>query len=303
MLNQGAFTFSLNNTKYHMQQCLVDIYNQFKGQIEKKKGVIRNNLLGKSIDYGSRIVISSANATHNRIEDMQTTFYYTGVPLSFCIAAFTPFFVGWIQNFFRNELDRTGLKYPVYNRKTKEIIYYELIENQYNDEDIKKMMNKYIHSYNERFDVIKLKTKDENYPEVQMRFRGHKIDDKDFDPNENTLTGRSFTLTDLMFLAAVDITKDKHVYITRYPIADYKSIFPTRITVVTTTETEKVEIDGKVYEHYPKIDLNTDPSEVATKFVEVVQMTNVYLAAIGGKLKLLPNLLNCGKLLLGLIYL
>lgn len=282
MLNQGSFTFSLNNTKYQMQQCLVEIYNQFKERIEKKRGIIRNNLLGKSIDYGSRVVISSANATYNRMEDMLTTFYHTGIPLSFCISAFTPFFVGWIQNFFRRELELTGLKYPNYNLRTKETTYVELVEEQYTDEDIKKMMNKYIHSYNERFDLIKLKTKDEKYPELEMRFRGHSINDKDFDPNKNELSSRCMTLTDLMYLAAVDITKDKHVYITRYPIADYKSIFPTKIAVVSTNDTIKVEYDGKIYSHYPKIELDIKPEEVGTRFTEVVQMTNVYLAAIGG---------------------
>ena len=303
MLNQSNFIFSLNNTKYHMQQCLVTIYNQFKGQIEKKRGVIRNNLLSKSVDYGSRVVISTAKATYNRMEDMLTTFYHTGIPLSFCISAFTPFFVGWIQNFIRNELELTGYKYPLYDPKTKSVSYVELEEDQYTDDDIKKMMNKYIHSYNERFDPITIKTKDENDPIIHMAFRGRVLDDKTFDPNENPIANRPMTLTDLMYLAVVDITKDKHVYITRYPIADYKSIFPTKIAVVTTNETEKIELDGKVYTHYPKIDLSIDKSEVGTRFIEVVQMTNVYLEAIGGKVKLLPNLLNCGKLLLGLIYL
>ena len=30
--------------------------------------------------------------------------------------------------------------------------------------------------------------------------------------------GRHFTVTDLLYLASVDITLDKHVYVTRYPV-------------------------------------------------------------------------------------
>lgn len=34
--------------------------------------------------------------------------------------------------------------------------------------------------------------------------------------------GRDFTVTDLLYIATEDICKDKHVYVTRYPIEQYR---------------------------------------------------------------------------------
>ena len=287
MLNQGAFTFNLNYTKYQIQLTLVEIYNYFKEKIEKKRGIVRQSILGKSVDYGLRVIISSPKFTYNSPEDMPVDFYHTGIPLSFCCSLFTPFFAGWIQQFFARELDAVAMKYPIYDAKKKELVYVPIKDPlvQFNDEKIKEMMSTFIYSYAERFKPIELETESEEYPKVKMVFKGKSMNDQDFDINnpDNVVQSRYMTLTDLFYIAACDILADKHVYITRYPMADHLGIFPNRIHVLSTHETEEVWLEDIHYKHYPKVDINMPPEKVSVNFVEVVNLSNTYLQAIGGR--------------------
>ena len=282
MLNQGDFTFNLNYTRLQIQNTLVEIYNYFKARIEKKRGIIKQSILGKSVDYGLRVVIAAPKFTYNKVEDMPIDFYHSGIPLSYCVSLFTPFFTGWVQKFFQRECEMTGMKYPVYDGKTKSIRYVKLKDPiaQFNDEYVKKLMSTFIYSYGDRFNPIYLETEEKGV-RVQMRFRGRFTNDEDTDPNA-MLMKRPFTLTDLFFMAADDITRDKHVYITRYPLSDHLGIFPNRIHVLSTHETEHVWIDGKEYKYYPKVDVELPKEKVSVAFVEVLRMSNVYLKAING---------------------
>ena len=284
MLDQGNFSFTLNYTKYRMQQTIVQIYDEFKNRVEKKRGAIKQAVLGKSIDYGARLVISTPKFTANRPSDMLVDYTHVGIPLGYCISLFTPFFVGWIQRFFQNELERIGYKIAAYSNKTKKIEYYQVKDPliQFNDEVIHHMMKTYIRSASQRFEPIMIECVDGNkYP---MRLKSQMGFNEDFDPNANPkdiLSKRDFTLTDLFYIAAVDITKDKHVYITRYPIADASSVFPCGISVLSTNETMEVEYDGQIYLHYPIVDLKMPPETVPTQFIEVLNMSNVFLQGIG----------------------
>ena len=84
------------------------------------------------------------------------------------------------------------------------------------------------------------------------------------------------------YYGAVDICKDKHIYITRYPAGDYFHSFPSKITVLSTTDTCKMVIDGEEYNHYPIVDINANPTTIPQMFTEVVTMSNTRLAGLGG---------------------
>lgn len=282
-LDNGDFTFNLNYTKFMIQKTVIEIYDYFKNRVEKKRGLIKQNLLGKSTDYASRLVITNEEFTKNSVEDMTTTFYKSGVPVSYCMAMAAPFFTGWIQNFFVRAFEEFAHKYPVYDAKQKKVIYVELKDPmiQFSDEYIHELMEDYLHSYDHRFDPIYLETMDKNFPRITFRFRGYSVNDTDFDPNDPTrlLNQRPFTITDLMYLAAVDICEDKHIYITRYPMSDHLGIFPTGINVLSTVVTEEMMVDGKLYKHYPKVEIGKNAQN---SFKEVLTLSNVYLKAIGG---------------------
>lgn len=287
MLDQGNFAFTLNYTKYRMQQTLVQIYDEFKNRVEKKRGAIKQAVLGKSIDYGARLVISTAKFTANRPSDMLVDFTHVGLPLGYCISLFTPFFVGWIQRFFQNELEKIGYKIAHYDPKTKKIDYLTVKDPliQFNDEEVHHMMKTYIRSASQRFDPIMIEcTDDKKYPfSLKDTFSfNENLQEEIKDKDENSLYKRNFTLTDLFYMAAIDITKDKHVYITRYPMADYMGVYPCGISVLSTNETKEEFYNDVKYDHYPKINLQIPKEKIPTQFIEVVNMSNVYLQSIGG---------------------
>ena len=313
-LDNGDFAFNLNYTKAMLQNIVVQIYDEFKARVEKKHGLVKQKILAKSTDYGARLVISSPNFAVNSVDDMEIDFYHCGLPLSYCVSLFTPFFVGWIQNFFRSEFELLGGKYPIYDTKLKQFRYVELEspDTQFSDETVNELMEEFLYSYDSRYRPLKLKTKDKTYPEVYFYFSGRdksvdvippeteedtpKEEKKEESSNteaidladeENSVmekfkrdikNKRYFTITDLFYLAAVDITSDKHVYITRYPMTGYLGIFPSRIRVISTTETHEVEYNGKVYKHYPIIG---KPNEVP-QFIEILRVANVTLKVMGG---------------------
>ena len=139
----------------------------------------------------------------------------------------------------------------------------------------------YVKTYGaERFETIKVKCKDGSEREVYFPGKG-----KALDPNSkevNTNFNRPLTWTDVIYLAAENTLSDKYCYITRYPLTDYFGTFPSQVRVLSTIETMPVVIEGKVYEHYPIIDLSLSPQAIATKFIDTFSISNLYLDAIGG---------------------
>lgn len=275
MLDQGNFALSLHGTRLNIQKEIENIYSYFKGRTEKKNGLIRQAVLGKSDDYCSRVVIAAPQFKQNAVDDMMIDFYHAGLPLSHTISTFTPFFVGWVQNRLVEELSSNEYKTSYRDPKTGNVRYREIKDPrlQFTDEVILKMMNKYIYNYTNRFDPIEIEFTDGT--KGKILFRG-------IDPATGNRHHEYMTLTDLFYLAAHEITADKHVYITRYPIADHLGIFPNRIRVLSTNTTMKMVIDGTTYTHYPVINPDASPDEISISFIEVLQMSNVYLKALGG---------------------
>lgn len=274
MLTQGNFAITLHGTRLEIQRQIVVVYDYFKARIEKKRGLIRQAVLGKSDDYCSRLVISAPQYTTNKASEMPVDFYHCALPLSHCISTFAPFFVGWVQNFLVNHIEALGLKKPVRDAKGK-IRYVKVKEpaTQFNDEKINKMMTTFIFNYTSRFDPITLEFDDGSTEPLLIPIT---------DPKTHETVERVMTYTDLFYIAAEDILKDKHVYITRYPIIGHLSIFPNRVHVASTITTTHVIVNGKEYKYYPLVDLEMDKSKVAINFVEVLQMSNVYLQALDG---------------------
>ena len=302
-LDNGDFAFNLNYTKAMIQNVVVQIYDEFKARVEKKRGIVKQKILAKATDYGARLVISSPDFSVNSVDDMEIDFYHCGVPLSYCVSLFAPFFVGWIQNFFRSEFELLGGKYLVYDKSIKDYRYLELEDpdSQFSDEVVNDLMEEFLYSYDSRYRPLTFKTKDAKFPEAKIYFTGRDvtvhlapkeqessseevpvIDDnitnKLKELRQDIANKRYMTITDLFYLAAVDITADKHVYITRYPMTGFLGIFPSRIRVISTTQTHEVEYNGKVYKHYPMI----GKADETPQFIEILRIANVTLKIMGG---------------------
>ena len=132
----------------------------------------------------------------------------------------------------------------------------------------------------ERFETIKIRCADGS--DAEMIFTGRGYATRPDDPRANTISNRPMTWTDIVYLAAENSLSDKYCYITRYPLTDYFGTFPSQVTILSTIKTSPVIINGKVYPHYPVIDLSLSPKEIATQFIDTISISNLYLQAIGG---------------------
>ncbi len=279
----NGFEFMVNQTKYQMQLTLVEIYDEFKGKIEKKNGLIKKSLMGKSVDFGVRAVISAPHIGFNRPEDMLVDAEHTGVPLYMVCSLLAPFVIHWTKNFLRRELESTGNKYPVMKKDgTIEYVKLKSPELHFNDEYIEKCLNKFIKSPYSRFDQIELPL-DESYGDkkLYLRFSGRSYNKND-PTTSSPLLQRNCTWTDIFYMAAVDVSSDKFVYITRYPLTSITSgTFVSRISVLSTMTMTPMYVGDRVYPNYPNVDLSIDQSQVPTVFTDTLTMCNIYIQAMG----------------------
>lgn len=277
VLNDQDFNFTLHATYYNMQQIIVQIYDYFKVKLQKKNGLLRRYLMGKNTDFCTRSVISAPIYHADSPDHMETDFEHAGIPISqVCSLAF-PFMSAWIKNWFDNEFIMNQDSALMY--KGNEPVKVKNPEAYFTDDYIKKMMNRYIRDPEYRFSEIKVPL--DNGKWGKIHFTGIVYDDNNT-AEQNTIADRPMTVTDLLYLAAYDVTKDKHCMITRYPVSDSYGIFLAKCRVISTIKTHVVKIGETVYEHYPIIEPNLTEKEIATRFKETVIFSSSYLDGIGG---------------------
>lgn len=275
------FDITLASTRAKVQDSLVDLYDFIKGKIEKKTGMIRKNLLGKSVDYGSRTVISAPIIDAETPEEMNINLYHTGLPLAQCCSLFNPFIVAWVKNFFRRTFETSGGKMPLKNKDGKITqVEVDSPEMYFNDEFIKKQIDAFIRGHESRFDIIYVPVKHEKkFLPFTFTYRDY-IKDKPM--SESNIKSRACTWCDIFYQAAVDATDDKMVSISRYPILDNFSFFNTSIFVISTKKTMPVYIDERVYENYPVIDIDVSRDRISSLFIDTTVMSNAYLKGLVG---------------------
>lgn len=268
LLETTDFDFMMYNTQFTVQQTLVDIYNFIKSKQEKKGGNIRRNLLGKSIDYGARAVISAPQFDYS--QKILISFKYSGIPLPQLCSLFFPFLQYYLKRWIQDK--QTELNGYYEGKKVPDLNMY------YNETILKKQIDKFVFSYSDRFERVLIPFVNESEPRQYFKFEG---EDK-----EGNKIERDLTWCDLIYQSLYEATLDKHVWISRYPILDYFGTFPSRISVMSTKKTVYMKTNGKVYEAYPNIDISFDKTTVSTYFLDTVVMSNVYLKGLGGDYKI-----------------
>ena len=284
-LRDSTFDFFNNQVRYNLQQELVTIRKYGQSLIEKKHGFFHKAILGKSIDRGSRDVISVAVMNNlQRPEDNPINIFHTGIPLSKCLIIGYDFILRYCTQYFADNF-RNVSEYPVYNLVNGEykIVGSIKIKNQlerFTSEYIKKKIKRFNNSHGTRFELITLETEDGH--EIPIHLSGMFAPTSDKRIASSTIINRPMTWTDLFYLAAENTLSDKYAYITRYPITSHSSIFPSKCRVLSTIKTIPVYIEGQMYKYYPYIDLNTPTDRISSLFNDTVTMSNMYLDALGG---------------------
>lgn len=252
--SSATFTFMSYLTDSRIQNTLVEIYEYFTDSLKSKTGLIKDSLLSKTVDYSTRAVISANRVNQSKPADLTIPFTYIGLPLSHVCNLFFPFFVFQIQS-WAEEAFLTTKGVIEYNKEE-----FKLINpmQHFTNSKIEDMLNRFIKSPESRLDLIKMEGKS---------LETGKVKTVAFNIYKNELY-RPFTVLDLVFIVAHKIVPDKHVYVTRYPVENYQSIFPARIKIMTVYETATVTFGSKYFKDYPALTAEgiDDPSKIKWKF-------------------------------------
>lgn len=280
--NKSMFSFQFNNTNYSIQMTLVEIYDFYKHKLEKKNGLIRRSLMGKSVDYCVRTVITAANYKSHKIEDQRISYEWSGVPISQACTLLYPFIVRYVMNFFRLEVINKENSKIIYDPATDTITSVPLIDpvSYFDERYVKKMIDSFQKDPESRFTKIEIPT-EQTDRKSYLAFTGKRYDIT----NKAEISGtsnRAMTWTDLLYLAAVDSAKGKCVLATRYPILDEFGTFVTKIRITSTNKTIPMIVNGVVYENYPYVEPGIDPEKIGSKFIDTFTFSNSYLLGIDG---------------------
>ena len=295
----GLFDFRFNQTILNMQELLVSIYDYFKTKLEKKNGMLRRYLLGKNVDYCTRSVITAPQFHASTPDDLFVDFRHAAIPISQVCSLCHPYIVKWVKEFFDREVFSMKDSMMVYDpiADTSTLTKLDRPESVFNDKWIKKMIDTYIRDPESRFNTIELpvlNTTKKHY----LHFTGRRFDVTN-KSEISELVNRPATWTDILYQASVDVTKDKHCMVTRYPLLDEFGIFIARIRVASTTKTTPITIGNTLYKWYPVIDVDTPKEKLATNFNDSLQFSNSYLPGLDRPVKTVETLINsfnCWKL-------
>lgn len=298
-----SYDYGLNlsdSVRGRIQEILVQLYEYFtkgifNGQpvtgIAGKFGILRRANLSKTTDYSARIVLSAPDLAVENIEDMIADIEHTAVPLAACCSNFYPYMLFYIRRFFENAFSGKEI-FPIIDKDSRKVELAEVQDYQivFSDERIKEELDRFIHGTANRFIPISIPMKNKRKNgNATMRFSGYKITEEDYlaltdknDIKDYPLIDRPMTWCDLFYMAAVEVTKDKAVLITRYPIDSYFNQFPTKINVSSTMYTIPMLVGDKFYRFYPQIEADELGSNTTNKFTDTLKISNAYLGSIVG---------------------
>ena len=281
-------------TRGRIQDTLQQIYDWFgsgttmNGEqtsdvIPGKFGVIRMSVLSKTTDYASRLVLSAPELKVEKLDDIEADLDYSVLPLASACVNFLPFIMYHLRRFFENEF--AGDSVLPFKNKDNTISYYHPKDYQieFSDERIKKEIDRFCTGFSNRFIPITVPTIEGN--EIYLTFKGRNMSAEDFaagNIDKFPISERYLTWCDVLFMAAVAATEDKHILITRYPIDSYFNQYPTKIRISSTTKTEPMVVRNKFYKNYPMIRQSDIGTNTSNRFIDTLNISNLYLDGIGG---------------------
>lgn len=280
-------------TRGRIQELLVQIYDWFgsgttiNGEkttnvIPGKTGVLRRAVMSKTTDYASRLVLSAPELKVERLDDIEADLDYSLLPLASACVNFLPFVVYHVRRFFENEFSGDSVLPYIKNGKVS-YLHPKDYQMEFSDERIRKEIDRFLTGFSNRFVPIDVPTIEGI--NVRLRFKGYNMTSEDYsksDIGKLPIMERDLTWCDILYQAASEATKDKHILITRYPIDSYFNQYPTKIRISSTTVTEPMIINNTFYKNYPKITQKDIGSNTSNRFIDTLNISNLYLDGIGG---------------------
>lgn len=268
--NSMMFDFAFYNIEYQIQCTIVEIYDYFKIKLQKKQGLIRKALMSKTVDYGSRTIITAPIYSADRYEDMPVDAAHMAVPLSQVCALLYPQMIREIKNWFSQAVMLPRM--PIAHNGETVFFIPEEPENQFNDQYIDKALSNYINNPSSRFDKIYVEGRIVGEKELRKKslyIVASSIDDA------TPVFNRPMCWTDLLYMLACEVVKGKCAMFTRYPEL---GTFFNKINVVCTNQSMPVKIGETEYKWYPVVDYSLTHEQLTSAFKDSVSFDNCYCA-------------------------
>lgn len=292
----GAKSSLYDPLRYQIQCKVVEIYNYFNNFLSGKRGFIQGSYASRRIACGTRNVIAAATLTASTPDDPQMLKVdETRVGLFQTLKAFQPLMSYGFRTLFTSHIfgeDGTALNVPLTNPKTLALEYVAI-----SDEERKKFttsdgVGAWINRFRNtdvRFKPITVKGEDGKYYYLCMVYdTGDSIcffrtltDLKEFLPGPVDKTKiRPLTWAEAFYTAAYIETKPCHVFVTRYPVIEDTSCYPSKIHVSSTSTARIVSVrdlingsdDVVVLPEYPVL---------GSAFIDTVSCSPSKLAGLG----------------------
>ena len=278
----GAITWHMYSVEARVQDILVDIYDHFSDQLSGKTGMIKRYLMGKTVNFGTRAVISAPSFNNETIQENITDIDHTALPIAQCCATYHPFIMAWVKNFFHREVTSDPHVVTFQHPTTGKNIIGQVHEpdSQFSDKVIKKMIDNYVFNPDSRFEpiIVEVKLPGRQTPiKLNLTLHGKKV------LPENRLINlhRPMTITDVLYLACVDTCEKRHVMVSRYPVGTDKGIFFNKIRVQSTKKHIHIKLNTIDYPFYPDIDISTPHDLVGVEFIDTAVFSNSMLSGAG----------------------
>ena len=308
-------------TKARVQNILVQIFDWYGngttigGQetpknLPGKYGLIKRGLLYKTVDYSTRLVLSAPDVEAENVDDIMVNMDYAGLPLASAICNFKPFIMFWLRRFFENRF-AGRMEYPVHIND-KDTVMVPLVDYQiaFSDVVLEEQIERFIHGYSNRFIPIEIpidkveytkRMKEKHYTKKELltpqkmclSMVGYKLNNSsDYNETKNDYNSfkkidRPLTWCDLFYRAACEVTSDKNILVTRFPIDSYLNQFPTKVRIKSTIKTQPMVVsDGfedntKFYNWYPVINKEDIGGNTSPLFSDTFSMCNGLIGAMG----------------------
>lgn len=304
--------------KARIQNILVQIFDWFgngttiSGQktpqnLPGKTGLIKHGIMYKTVDYSTRLVLSAPDLEAENLSDIMVDMDHSALPLAAALCNFKPFIMFWMRRFFENRF-AGKTQYPIVT-KNNETVMLPLKDYQiaFSDVEIEKQIERFIHGYSNRFIPVDLPIDREEYA---RRLKNKEIKAVDVDRlalffgyrNINVTKNydrtkedgaykkinRPLTWCDLFFRAACDVTEDKNILITRFPIDNYLNQYPSKFRIKSTNKTQSIIVDDefegndKFYKWYPIINKEDIGRNTSSAFSDTFSLSNALIEAMGG---------------------
>lgn len=300
-----------------IQEQMVSIFNWFgngttigrdqtPNNLPGKTGLIRRSVLAKTTDYSCRSVISAPNNKAENLEDLMADIDHAAVPLAIAITCFKPFIMYWLRRFFENQFaGRHFIDVAYTNSETgaSETMMVPIKDYQtiYSDAELEAQIDRFAKGRFNRLIPVKIPVDEVELTKMlkgkkakitrdfYLTFKGRNMSAEEFanhtgdeEPTIGKLIERPLTWCDLLYMAAVEMTADKTVLITRFPMDSYFNQYPQKINVRTTTNTVTMVVNGKFYRWYPDISKEDIGKNTSAMFEDTISMCNPTVGAAGG---------------------